>query len=159
VVRTDRLRLVLDIPEVAAPHVTAGSALRFTVDALPGARFEGHLSRTAGSLRSDTRSMRAELDVDNSDGRLTAGMYATVHLELREFVGSLSIPATAVRRDRGESYVLVADGGLLRKVPVSILLDDGAKVVVSGALAPSAAVVVAGPASMTEGRRVTVEER
>ncbi len=159
VVRTDRLRLVLDIPEVAAPHVAPGTTLRFTVDALPGARFEGRLSRTAGLLRPGTRSMRAELDVDNSDGRLTPGMYATVHLELRNFANALSIPATAVRRDRGESFVLVADSGVLRKIPVSILLDDGATVVVSGALAPSSAVVVAGPISLTEGRRVTVEER
>jgi multidrug efflux pump subunit AcrA (membrane-fusion protein) len=103
--------------------------------------------------------MRAELDVDNSDGRLTPGMYASVHLELRKFANVLSIPATAVRRDRGESFVLVADDGLLMKIPVSILLDDGATVVVSGALAPSSAVVVAGPISLTEGRRVTVEER
>jgi hypothetical protein len=51
------------------------------VPELPVRVFHGQLPRNAGSLQPDTRTVLAEVDVDNADGVLAAGLYAIVHLK------------------------------------------------------------------------------
>ena len=82
VVNADRLRLVLSIPDSVAPRVRVGLACRIHVDALPRHEFTGVISRIAGALAVDSRTMRAEIDIDSEDGLLRPGMYATVKLQL-----------------------------------------------------------------------------
>ena len=78
----DRLRLVVAVPESAAPAVRPGVRAEIEVDALPGRTFVGEVSRTAGALSDDTRSLRVEIDMGTEGGLLTSGMYASVRLTL-----------------------------------------------------------------------------
>jgi len=78
----ERLRLVVPVPESAAPAVRPGIRAEIEVDALPGRSFIAEVSRTAGALSDDTRSLRVEIDMGTEGGLLTSGMYASVRLEL-----------------------------------------------------------------------------
>ncbi|MCP4247669.1 MAG: efflux RND transporter periplasmic adaptor subunit [bacterium] len=123
--KTDRIRLVLDIPEPDAPFVRVGTAVQVFVQALGDEPLTATVSRTSFALNPKTRTMRAEVDLDNADGRLAPGMYAQVVVQLESTENALVIPSKAVRvRDR-DLYVLVVDGGLAQKQPVSIGYDDG----------------------------------
>jgi RND family efflux transporter MFP subunit len=77
---TVRLRVEVLIPEgnVAAALKAKGHSISFTVDGLAGEAFTGTVARLADSIDPRTRTMAAELDVDNSLGRLLAGMSARV---------------------------------------------------------------------------------
>lgn len=156
--RTDLLRLVLSVPESVAPFTAPGRRLSFAVDAVPGRSFEGEIARVAGALARDTRSMRAEIDVDNHEGLFKPGMYAKVRLELREIPNAVTLPARSLRSIGGETAVYVVEDGTARRLPVSILMDDGAEVVVAAALDPETPVIVSGPPSFEDGARVEVRE-
>lgn len=159
--RIDQLRLVVDLPEVIVPQVKLGQKVRFFLDALPGKSHEGTVARMAGALRSDTRSMRVEIDVDNSARELGAGMYAKVDLGYGDLQDAIALPATALRTAHGETFVFAVDeGGVVRRVPVGLLKDDGAEVVVTGKeLAAGARVVVAGPPTIAAGDDVEPREQ
>jgi RND family efflux transporter MFP subunit len=81
-VSAERLRLVVPVPESAAPAVRPGLRAEIEVDALPGRSFVAEVSRTAGVLSDDTRTMRVEIDMSTEGGLLTSGMYASVRFEL-----------------------------------------------------------------------------
>jgi len=103
--------------------------------------------------------MRAEVDVVNRDRTLRPGMYATVHLNVRDFAGAVAVPATALHAIDGETVVFLVSDGVVHAVPVAIAMDDGARVVVTGDLDAASAVVVAGPPGLREGQRVRTEQR
>ncbi len=158
VVRTDKLRLVIYIPESLAPYVRRGQKVLFTLDAFPGESFERTVSRIAGALMEDTRNMRVEIDIDNASGKFLPGMYATVHLAFKDISDALTIPATAVQVKEGKTCICTVEDGAIHWIPVTILQDDGAEVVVAGELRPGAAVVVAGPTLLEEGQKVQMRK-
>jgi HlyD family secretion protein len=80
--KVDVVRLVVDVPEASAPRVHAGTPASITVSSLTDEAIHARITRTALAIRQDTRTMRAEIDLDNRDGRLLPGLYARVLLDL-----------------------------------------------------------------------------
>jgi len=88
-------------------------------------------------------------------------MYAKVELGYREMPGALSLPATTLRSSKDGAYVLVAgQGDVLEKVPCTLLMDDGAEVVLSAKeLDPSSRVVLTAPPGIAQGQACNVREQ
>ena len=66
------------------------------------------------------------------------------------------MPSAAVRRDGEQAVVFVAQGGMVERRPVSLGVENGADVEVLAGVAPGTRVVVAGPADLAGGARVTL---
>ena len=49
---------------------------------IPGETFTATVSRTANSLDPASKTMQAEIDIDNKDGEIKPGMYAKVDIQL-----------------------------------------------------------------------------
>jgi HlyD family secretion protein len=80
VARLDKLRVVLDVPEGSVSHVAVGTPAVVRVPALSGREFAATVARSAGVLSPETRTLRVEVDLDNKDGVLKPGMYATTRI-------------------------------------------------------------------------------
>ncbi len=78
--RVDRMRIVVDVPELDAVRVTKGMAATARFQALEGKEFKGTVARTSGALDRNARTLRVEIDLANPDGTLLPGMYANVTL-------------------------------------------------------------------------------
>ncbi len=161
VVRTDRLRLAIELPEIVVPHIEKGHEVSIVIDALPGKSYKGTISRLSGMLMPSTRNRRAEIDLDGRDGMLLPGMYATVQLDFRTFSNALSLPATAIHKIQGENSVYVVAEERLQRVAIAVLMDNGKRVVVSGGedLKPDNQVVVWKPRLVEVGDQVRIGEQ
>jgi membrane fusion protein (multidrug efflux system) len=151
VVRTQPLRLVLQIPEPLVPSVAVGSELDVHLDAFPGREFEGTIARISSALDEKTRAMRAEVDFENDEGTFRPGMYGEVYLRVRVPDGLLSIPSKAVRGQGAERFVLVARDGILHRQAIVVASDDGRRAVVATGLSTDALVMVAGSPLARDG--------
>ncbi len=158
IARTDRLRVVFELPEPVVSRVSRGAAARLMLDAYPGQTIEGRISRVAGALDPKTRAMRAEVDLDNHEGGYQPGMYAKVLLDIDAHPGALALPSSAVHGHRDDRYVLVAENGSLRRQPVVVVSDDGRKSVISEGLSTETLVMVAGSPLAGEGSTVEAVE-
>lgn len=76
--KVDRIRVVIDIPEAEVPWVRTGTPVEIDIMSLKAPPLRATITRTAVAVRTDTRTMRAEVDLANADGRLSPGMYAKV---------------------------------------------------------------------------------
>jgi RND family efflux transporter MFP subunit len=111
IVDTDRLRLVVPIPEAQVAEMKPGSAIDFTVPAYPGETFHAPIARIADDVDLNTRTMHIELDVHNTNGKLAAGSFANVSWPLHRAYPSAFVPTTAVTADQQHSFVIrVRDG-------------------------------------------------
>lgn len=159
VARTDRLRLVIDVPEPMVPHVAAGHDVVVTLDAFPGREWKGAVSRVAGALDEKTRAMRAEIDLDNADGTLRPGMYASVHFGVQALAGAVALPARAVRSDEKARYVYVVRDGVLHRRDVVVASEDGKRTLIASGVDGDDPVVVAGSLLIADGQRVRAVEQ
>ena len=83
----------------------------------PGRTFTGRLARTAQSIDVASRTLLAEIDVDNPSGELLPGSYAQVHLKLPTDATTFRLPVnTLIFRSEG-LRVAVVKNGIVRARP------------------------------------------
>lgn len=75
-----RVWVLADVNEDEIPLVAVGQRAAIEVTSAPGAR-EGTVAFLQPTLDAATRTLRARFDVDNADGTLRPGMYATVRID------------------------------------------------------------------------------
>ena len=156
--RVSKLRLTFDLPERLTPFIKAGQRIAYSLAALPGKSFDAAIARRTDILAPETRTMRAEVDIDNADRSLSPGMYASIQVPLDGIAGISVVPSSALRTIDGRVCVLAIVEGKTKKLPVESLADAGADTIVSGSLAADTQLVVQGPASLADGQAVTVKQ-
>jgi RND family efflux transporter MFP subunit len=158
--KTDVMRMVVKIPDADVPFVHPGDAASVTIDSLPDMKpLEAPVSRIAQAADPVTRNMRIEIDLDNSSGRLLAGMYghATIVLEQGEST-SMTIPlsclAERIGGDAAEVYVVRE--GKARRVHVTLGRTIGDRVEIVSGLTAGDAVVSRPALGLNDGAPVEV---
>ena len=79
-VRTDRLRARLAVPERWAGWIKDGAVVDLRVEAFPGESFQGKVTRINPAVAQDSRTFEAEALIDNHDGRLKPGFFVQASL-------------------------------------------------------------------------------
>ncbi len=105
---TDRLRLVLAVPESAVTRIRVGTPIQIRVAAV-NREFQGKVSRFSDRLQTATRTMETEVDVENTRGDLAAGMFAQAVVTLDQRDGALAVPIQAVTGAEEKATLLVVD--------------------------------------------------
>lgn len=149
-----RLRLVVAVPEAEVGGIVRNARVPFSVPAFPGDTFHGTVARIGRSIESKTRTMPVELDVLNSGGRLTPGMYAEVQWPVRTGKTALLVPPTAVTSTSARSFVIRVKNGIAEWVTVRRGATVGDLVQVLGDLNPGDRVVKAANDEIRDGARV-----
>lgn len=154
IARTDVLRVQVYVPQADIFGIKDGDPATVVVPELPGRVFEGRVARNASALTADTRTLLTEVDVDNEDGTLTAGLYGIVHLQVRRPTPVVVIPSQAVIfSENGLSAAVVSNGKVeLRKLDLEA--DNGSDVEVRTGLKPGDQVILSPPANVSNGMRV-----
>jgi RND family efflux transporter MFP subunit len=104
---SDNYRLRLDFPVSVdyVQDVRVGDAVDVRIDSL-GRTFTGKISRFTHRVDETTRTMTAEMEVDNPKLTLIPGMYATVVLKTDLHPNAVAIPTEAVTAGKSTVYVV-----------------------------------------------------
>jgi membrane fusion protein (multidrug efflux system) len=84
------------LPQQALADVKLGQKVAVKVDVFPDASWDGIISTINPEVDPSTRNVRMRATVDNKDGRLNPGMYASVDVFADHTEQVLTVPATAV---------------------------------------------------------------
>lgn len=156
VARSDIVTIAVDVPEAFAAEVNPGDRASIKLQAMAGRVVEGKVSRISWALDPRTRTIRAEVDLPNPDGRLRPGLYAYATIVAVEHADALTVPSTAVVEEGGKARcVVVADGKAAHRA-ITVGLNDGTRAEVVSGLAAGDAVVKANAASLADGQPVQV---
>jgi RND family efflux transporter MFP subunit len=157
VARDDRVRVVVNVPEMFATAVEPGDPVRVRLQALPGRVVEGKVARSSWALEKKSRSVRVEVDMENPEGAVRPGLYATAVVTVEEHDDALTLPTSAVVRTAdGQAYCVVVVDGRAVKSPVRLGIEDGTSVEVISGLRGSETVVKAGAGSLSDGQALVV---
>jgi len=158
VVETDRLRLVVPVPEAYTAEVKTGGEIHFSVAAYPGQTWTGIVARIAHAVDVSTRTMAVELDVANRDGRLAPGTFCQVSWPVRRREPSLLVPSGSVATTTDRTFVVRIRDGKAEWVDVRTGLTSGPLVEVFGDLRVGDEIAGRGTDEMRPGTAVRARE-
>ena len=111
IVRTNPLRIRIDIPEQAIPEVRVGQSVSVTTSAWPDRNFSGRVARIAPNVSAESRTLTVEAEIENGSGALKPGQFATVRILQERAEPAVLVPARAVVTEAGVSRVYVIKDG------------------------------------------------
>jgi len=156
--KNDRLRLVVPVPEAYVADVRRGAPLTFTVPAYPGRKFTGTIARIAQAVDVKTRTMAVELDVANRDGRLAAGTFCQVEWPVHRTSPSLFVPSASVASTTDRTFVIRIRNGKTEWVDVKTGLTSGPLIEVFGDLRSGDNVAARGTDEIRAGTQVQTKQ-
>jgi HlyD family secretion protein len=132
----------VDLHEANLQKVRVGLPVIVTVDALPGRKLMGTITRIAPL--ADSRSMwsnpdlkiyKTEITLDGSDLALRSGMNCKAEIIVEQYADALYVPLQSVRRVGGQPAVcVVRENGTLEERPIEAGLDNNSVLRVVGGL-------------------------
>jgi RND family efflux transporter MFP subunit len=160
-VRTDRLRARLAVPERWAGWVKLGATVDFTVQAFPSEMFHGKVSRINPSVSQDSRTFDTEALLPNPDGRLKPGFFVQASIPSEKQEATMFLPERAVNYRYGVYKVFLLNGNHVseRQIRPAGQTEDerGRRFEVAEGLKPGDRVAVAVSGDLHDG--ATVQEQ
>jgi membrane fusion protein (multidrug efflux system) len=165
-IRVETVRAYVNVLEKDVPLIRRGLPARVTVDALPGRRFEGTVTRFAPSLDPATRTLEVEVQIPNQKDAagelvLKPGMYGHLALAAAVHPKAVVLPIEAVIAEEDTRFVYVVERAgdgppKARKVGVTVGFDGGNWLEIAGGLTGGEQVVFAGIDLISDGAAVTI---
>lgn len=151
-----KLRVYVNVPEQYSQAATPGLTAELTLAEFPGKQFQGKLVRTSNAINFASRTLTAEIDVDNPSGELLTGSYTEVHLKVLGQTSSYLVPvSTLIFRSQGLQLAMVKNGSVVL-TPVTPGRDFGNQIEIVSGLKGDESVIVTPPDSIVSGQKVQV---
>ena len=151
IVRTNPLRVQIDIPEQAIPEVKVGQSVSATTSAWPDRNFAGRVARIAPNVSATSRTLTVEAEIDNSGGALKPGQFATVRILQERSEPAVLVPTRAIVTEAGVSRVFVIKDGRAEQRLVQLGQVDGDLTEVKTGVAADELVATSGIERLSDG--------
>jgi RND family efflux transporter MFP subunit len=157
-----RLRLYVSVPQTYAAVMKAGLEADLLFPDRPGKTYVATLDSTSSAIDASTRTLLAQLVVDNKNGELLPGAYAEVHFKLPPGAGGASyrLPANVLLFRSDGLQVGTVDANkrvVLKRVEVG--RDYGSDVEIIHGVDANDDVILSPPDSLTDGLSVRAASR
>jgi HlyD family secretion protein len=154
--RTDKMRVVVQLPDRDVPYADPGDAATVQIDALGGKTFVGKISRIARSEDTQTRLMRVEIDLPNPKGEICSGMYGRVMITLDRSPNQLAIPSACLvgKAGNGTGAVYVVRNHIAHLVKVELGIDNGVQVGILKGINPNDEIILQPGNALSDGSPV-----
>lgn len=124
VARLDPVRIVIEVPEADAGLVEEKSVVTLNIPALRLPAWKTTVTRISWALNPGSRTLRAEVDVPNREGRLRPGMYVYAHVQGAQQAG-WTLPAAALVKQGDVMVCFLVEKGRAVRAPVQVGRSDG----------------------------------
>jgi RND family efflux transporter MFP subunit len=157
IVRTNPMKIQIQIGEADVPLVSVGSGVSLQVDAYRGRTFSGTVSAINPAIDPASRSAVVEALIENGDNALRAGMFATVRINKNGQTNAIYVPKAAVYNDpTTQSYrVFVIQDGVAKLKVVQLGIEEGDSTQILSGLDADQVVATSNLDQLYEGAKVS----
>jgi multidrug efflux pump subunit AcrA (membrane-fusion protein) len=156
ILRTNPIKIQLQISESDVPAVTIGRGVSVQVDAYKDRSFAGTVTAVNPAIDPASRSAVVEASIENSDNALRSGMFGTARITREGGGTGVFVPKTAVYNDQAtQSYraFVIVDGVAKLRV-LQIGTEEGDFIQILNGVNPDEIVATSNLEQLYEGARV-----
>lgn len=127
ILRTNPIKIQIQIPEADVPYVGIGRGVAVAVDAYKDRNFAGTVIAVNPAVDPTSRSAIVEATIENGDNALRTGMFATAKITREGGSTGVFVPKTAVQIDQStQSHrVYVIQDGVAKQKTVQLGTEEG----------------------------------
>ncbi|MGL4985958.1 MAG: efflux RND transporter periplasmic adaptor subunit [Treponemataceae bacterium] len=152
---TDNLQISSYIPERYIGVLKTGLDAILKVEAYPNEEFAITVVRVSPVVDATSRTKQIHFELDKTDPRINAGMYAKIRLYTQTIENAITIPSSAIVVSYGENYVFVAnDDSTVTRRAVKIGATAGNDIQILEGITSGDKVIVQGQQVLTDGAKV-----
>ena len=153
-----KLRLYVNVPQNYAPSIQQGATVKLTVPEYPVQTFKGTIEASSSAINAASGTTLVQVLVDNTDGKLLPGGYASATFDLPANASLLRVPASAlVFDDKGLRVAVVDRNNKVAFKPVTIARDFGKTVQLGSGLAAGDRLIESPPDGLADGDTVRIQ--
>lgn len=157
ILRTNPIKVLIQVAEADIPYVSAGRGVSVQVDAYKDRKFAGTVIAVNPAVDPVSRSAIVEASVENGDNTLRQGMFATVRINREGGGKAVFVPKAAVYNDQAtQSYrVFVVQEGIVKLRVVQLGNEEGGYAQIVTGVEPDETVATSKLETLYEGAKVT----
>lgn len=153
------LRAFVNVPQALSRGIQIGQKAELTLPEQPGRVFDAKIVRTAGALDPGSRTLLAELRVENADDLLLAGSFSQVRFTDLRPDAALTLPANCLLiRAEGPQAAVVGQNNHVQLHALKLGRDFGSTVEIIDGIKAEDRVILNPPDAITEGAELRVVE-
>jgi RND family efflux transporter MFP subunit len=152
-----KLRLFVSVPEAFGPFLQPGLTAEVTVPQLPNRHFTGKFLTVARGFDVSTRTAITVFEIENEDGALWPGSYATVRITAPVDRNVLTIPTTSlVFQEHGAQIAMVGEDDHVHFKPIAVtrVLDNAMEI--TEGISESDRIINNPSSALLEGEKVII---
>lgn len=156
ILEIDRMKGVIGIPESDVTAVRQLESVDITVQALDDKVIKAKKHFLSPSPETFARLYNLELEIDNSNGEVLAGMFVRADVVKKRIENILSVPFYSVISRNDEQYVYVEQEGVAKKRHVKLGIMEEWMVQVTEGLKPGDKILVEGHRDVEDSQKINV---
>ncbi|HJQ69061.1 MAG TPA: efflux RND transporter periplasmic adaptor subunit [Blastocatellia bacterium] len=156
ILKTNPIKLRLQVPELDAARIRVGMEAEVTVDAYPDAAFTGKVTAINPAVELTSRAVVVEVEIDNRNNKVRPGMFATARILQSEGGQGTFVSRNAVMEDPNTNSfrVFVIEGETARLRVVQLGEQDGNSVRIVSGVSPGETVATSNLEQLYDGATV-----
>lgn len=158
ILRTNPIKIQIQIAEADVPYVSMGRGVSVAVDAYKDRNFAGTVTAINPAIDPTSRSAVVEASVENGDNALRSGMFATVRITREGGSKAVFVPRNAVYNDQStQSFrVFVVQDGVVKLRVVQLGIEEGDAIQILTGINAEEIVATSNLEQLYEGAKVAV---
>ncbi len=171
IVKMDQVKIQIEVVENQISLIKTGQKAHLRVEAFPDEIFEGQISKVNPTLNPTTRTIGAEVVINNPELKLRPGMFAKVEVVTDRHEDSILIPRYAILENtrleylggeitnstvKIDKYVFVIVDSLALRRDIQTGIIDGNTVEVISGLARDEFLVITGQHNLSDSAKVDI---
>jgi RND family efflux transporter MFP subunit len=149
------LRLVFPVSASFVSAIKQGDLVEVSIPGL-SRKVEAKISRSSQKVDFSTRTMEAEVDIENPEYSLIPGMYAAVRVRVERKNQAIVAPiATIARKGDSATVYLITKDGIIEERSVKLGLESPFKIEILSGLAEGDMLLMGNRSSVNPGQHVT----
>ncbi len=151
-----RMYMEVNLPESAIEYVRANQPVHITHYTMPHDTLRGEISELSPAIRTETRTFRGKILIDNNQLKLRPGMFVKADIVVDRADSAIIIPKEVVvsRRNRKYVYIVERNTAILRDIQTG--LEDEDFMEVTQGLNENDNLIIRGYETLRENSRVKV---
>jgi RND family efflux transporter MFP subunit len=152
-----KMRVYVRVPQNYSAQITDGLHATLTLPEYPGETFPAKMVSASNAISNQSNTLLVQLEAENPNGRLRAGSYAQVTLQLPTDTQNLTVPVSALLfRGDGLNIATLGEDDRVVLKPITVAADLGTTVEVSSGLTATDRVINNPPDSLQSGDIVRI---
>lgn len=153
IIDLNTVNIEVNVSEMLINSISEGDEVKIKITTISDEIFKGNITSIAPGANSDG-TYAVKIEIDNSDEKLKAGMFAEVYFTKDKSDNAIVLPRSSVLSKDDEYYVFVVENSVAKKVVVEVGIDNGDEIEIKSGLKDTDLVVIKGQSYLKDGDTV-----